>query len=136
MIGGQKLFGDIDCRVSSDPVAGVTGVATTVASLLGVLSLATDTVAVASLDVLALAVPLLTSAVATGLMALGLLQLAAITKRLRTNSRFIAALLWRHSVGSEGSGDGFFGMDAGGVEYRDKRITLVDQQRDFGTTRK
>ena len=114
-------------------MAGVTGVAgTTVASLLGVPSLFTGTVAVASLDVLALVAPVLTSAVATGLMALGVLQLVMITMRLNNNMRFIFIPFISLS-GGEGGGDGFFGMDAGGVKYGNKRVTLIDQQGDFGT---
>ena len=114
-------------------MAGVTGVAdTTVASLLGVRSLFTGTAAVASLDVLGLVAPVLTSAVATGLMALGVLQLVIITMRLNNNRRFIFIpfiLLGRCKC----NGDGFFGMDASGVEYGNKRVTLVDEQGDFGT---
>ena len=112
-------------------MAGVTGVAgTTVASLLGVRSLFTGTVAVASLDVLVLVAPVLTSAVATGLLALGVLQLVMIIMRLNNNRRFICVPF---TLFCEGGGDGFFGMDTGGVKYRDKRVILIDQQGDFGT---
>ena len=66
------------------------------------------------------------------MMALGVLQLVMITMRLNNNRRFIFIPFISLS-GGEGGGDGFFGMDASGVEYGDKRVALIDQQGNFGT---